>query len=63
VEPWRRAKLPEAAALALHGELVQLGAVDVRELGLSELTSLQSWGLLRPLEQRRLLRWLPSIAA
>ena len=55
-------KLPPAAASALHQELLELGAVHVRELGLSDWTSLQAWASLKPLEQRRLLCWLGAAA-
>ena len=50
--------LPAGTASALQQELLQLGAVDVRELPASEWMALQAWRLLKPLEQRRVLAWL-----
>ena len=40
---------------AVHADVVNTGAVDVRELAVSDWASLPSWSRLRPLEQRRLL--------
>jgi hypothetical protein len=51
-------RLPAGTASALQQELLQLGAVDVRELPASEWMALQAWRLLKPLEQRRVLAWL-----
>jgi hypothetical protein len=51
-------RLPPNAGSALQQELLKLGAVDVRELPSAEWLTLQSWRLLRPLEQRRVLAWL-----
>lgn len=54
----QEAQVPREAAEALLAELVELGAVHVRELPAAEWVSLAAWSLLRPLERRRLLRWL-----
>ena len=54
----QEAQVPREAAEALLAELVELGAVHVRELSAGEWASLAAWSLLRPLERRRLLRWL-----
>ena len=54
----QEAQAPREAAEALLAELVELGAVHVRELLAAEGVSLAAWSLLRPLERRRLLRWL-----
>lgn len=52
------AQVPPAVAEALEKELLQLGAVSVRELPADEWLSLDSWRLLKPLEQRRVRAWL-----
>ena len=49
------AHIHEELARVVHADVVGTGAVDVRELALSDWTSLPSWSRLRPLEQRRLL--------
>ena len=54
----QEAQVPREAAEALLAELVELGAVHVRELSAGEWASLAAWSLLGPLERRRLLRWL-----
>ena len=57
------AQLPAASAAALHEDLADLGAVDVRELTGSDWESLAAWSALRPLQRRRLLQCLggPSL--
>jgi hypothetical protein len=50
--------LPSAAVAELQQELVELGAVHVRELSAAEWTSLRAWSKLKVLEQRRVMRWL-----
>lgn len=51
-------RLPSSVASALQAELLELGAVDVRELPAAEWETLKAWALLKPLQQRRVLRWL-----
>ena len=51
----RKARVPGSALRTILGELVTLGAVDVRELNASDWTQLIGWSCLKPLEQRR---WL-----
>ena len=50
-----QARLPENVASELRNELLTLGAVDVRELGLRDWTSLAVWCKLREMERRRVL--------
>ena len=52
------AGLPAAAAAALEQELVELGALHVRELPVTEWPQLRAWVLLKPLQQRRVAAWL-----
>ena len=47
----QEAQVPREAAEALLAELVELGAVNVRELPAGEWASLAAWSLLRPLER------------
>lgn len=49
--------LPSVAA-AIEQELVELGAVHIRELMATEWPQLRTWAQLKPLEQRRLAAWL-----
>ena len=51
-------RMPHHAVSAMQQELLQLGAVSVRELLAAEWVTLQTWQLLKPLEQRRVLAWL-----
>ncbi len=55
------AQIPEPVAAALQAQLLELGAVDARELPAAEWATLPSWSLLKPLEQRRVLRWLQCV--
>ena len=48
-------KIPVATATALKDEILALGAVHVQELAGEEWRALNSWAMLKPLEQRRLL--------
>ena len=48
---------PETAS-TLQSELLQMGAINVRELPVQEWTKLVAWRLLKSLEQRRVLAWL-----
>ena len=48
--------VPEELAQVLRQEVLELGAVDVRELTAADWAGLLSWGQLRTLEQRRLLK-------
>ena len=50
------AAMLNTASIELSTEVTALGAVDVRELSLEDWISLRSFQMLRPLEQRRLLR-------
>ena len=52
------AAIPNTASIELSTEVTALGAVDVRELRPEDWTTLRSFQMLRPLEQRRLLRSL-----
>ena len=45
-------------ARELEAQLLEQGAVDVRELVPGDWEGLASWARLRPLEQRRLMRIL-----
>ena len=55
------AQIPEPVAAALQAQLLELGAVDARELPAAEWATLPAWSLLKPLEQRRVLRWLQCV--
>ena len=52
------ASLPIAAVHALQMELLHLCAVHVREVPAAKWETLSAWALLKPLQQRRVLRWL-----
>lgn len=52
------ARIPDAASRALLVDLVELGAVDVKELTADDWQSLPSWGQLHMLEKRRVLQLL-----
>ena len=52
------ARVPSLAVLALSRELLELGAVHVRELPVAEWQKLRAWCALKPLEQRRVIQWL-----
>ena len=49
----RQARLPMPPVKSLNDDLIALGAIHVSELEPEEWSQLPSWGLLRPLEQRR----------
>ena len=49
----RQARLPMPPVISLNDDLIALGAIHVSELEPEEWSQLPSWGLLRPLEQRR----------
>ena len=55
----RRAGLPGDVAGALEAELLGLGAADVSEVTVGDWPALASWALLKPFEQRRLLKAVP----
>ena len=57
----RALHLPEAAAVALLDDLLQLGAVAVAELEISDWESLKALALLRPLQRRRLLQFITTM--
>lgn len=48
--------LPDGAARAVLEDLEELGAIDVSEPTRVEWESLNAWGLLKPLQRRRLLQ-------
>ena len=54
----RLCAVPNEAAEALHEELVNLGAVHIREITKEEWSTLKAWSCLRPLAQRR---WLSHL--
>ena len=49
-------RVPDELAQVVRQKVLGLGAVDVRELTPADWAGLPSWGQLRPLEQRRLLK-------
>ena len=53
-----KAALPTTSSVDVTTEIAALGAVDIEELSLEDWTSLRSFQLLRPFEQRRLLKAL-----
>ena len=55
-----RARIPKAKQEALHVELLQLGAVNVREVGVSDWRGLNAFVQLLPFEQRRFLQALSA---
>ena len=57
-----KARIPDAAALALVRDVEGLGAVDAYELQPADWRGLPSWGGLRALEQRRLYEALDAPA-
>lgn len=53
------AQLPTDVREALTRDVVAAGAVHVQELTRQDWESLESWQLLRPLQQRRVLKFVP----
>ena len=51
-----KALLPPTAVSALQAELLELGAAHVTEVTEHDWPHLQSWALLKPCQQRRLLK-------
>ena len=51
----KAAKLPAAKADMLTAEIVALGAVDARELAVTDWQELRGWAALLPFERKRLL--------
>ena len=51
-----QAAIPESMRSGLQRDVEMLGAVHVRELTEPDWTNLASWTILRPLQQRRILR-------
>ena len=49
-----RAQIGDTLAAGLSAELQGLGALHVKEVGLSDWVQLEAWHALRPFEQRRL---------
>ncbi|CAE8679700.1 unnamed protein product [Polarella glacialis] len=56
----RLAAIPEMVARSLGTEILELGAVHIRELSVQDWCELAAWGGLRPLQQRRLLASLQT---
>ena len=56
------AHISSAGAGGLLRGLVSLGAVTLDEATLEDWQSLEAWGLLRPLEQRRLSQRVGAVA-
>ena len=59
VEFFDAAQLPTDVRDALTRDVVAAGAVHVQELNRQDWESLESWQLLRPLQQRRVLKFVP----
>ena len=55
-ELMNQAAIPESVRCGLQRDVEMLGAVHVRELAEPDWTNLASWTILRPLQQRRILR-------
>ena len=55
-ELMRQAAIPDSVRCELQRDVEMLGAVHVRELTEPDWTNLASWAILRPLQQRRILR-------
>ena len=53
------AQAPASARSAIVGEIAALGAVDVQELGRADWEALSTWGSLRELEKRRIMKYIP----
>ena len=51
-------RIAPSVATAIEQELVEMGAVHVRELPAAEWPQLHAWTQLKPLEQRHILAWL-----
>ena len=58
----QRAAIPKGASASMLQDILALGAVDVKELAVGDWHQLSSWGLLRPLEQKRLDAVILSVA-
>ena len=54
------AKLPRAAGDALVKDIEESGAVHAQELTRDDWQQLPSWSMLKPLERRRLLKFVPA---
>ena len=52
------ARIGGEGAAALRQDLIDLGAISVRELTMVDWAALPAWRLLRPLEQRRAMQFL-----
>ena len=59
----RAARMPRSQADALLADVRAIGAVSVEEVLPGDWVLLNSWAALRPLEQRRLLRQIGSVAS
>ena len=56
-------RLPSHLVQTFEDELLAMGAVQTGELGSQEWPKLRAWSLLKPLEQRRLMRALEQMPA
>jgi hypothetical protein len=54
-------KLPPVVSVAMEKELLELGAVDIHELGPADWEASSSWQLLKPLEQPRAMCYLQRL--
>jgi hypothetical protein len=57
-ELMREVHLPQEFSKVCHAEILELGAVDVKELATDDWEALSCWHMLRRFEQRRLLKSL-----
>ena len=56
-----RAQLPRAAREAIARDILATGAIEVDELTREDWEQLPTWHHLKPLEKRRVLRYVPPI--
>ena len=56
------AAIPQTVADELTAEILQLGAVHVRELGRADWQMLNAWARLREMERRRILAAVRHLA-
>ncbi len=54
-----RAVLPRALQEAIRRDVAATGAVHVQELTMFDWEQLPAWQLLKPLERRRVLKYVP----
>ena len=58
VELLKTVKLLTGTAQAVHEDLEELGAINVKEPNRSEWESLAAWALFKPLQKKRFLQYL-----